>query len=144
MNIINYIFSTKWMPHKMCFVGDNFTMYLNLIGDIMFALSYFFIPLGLILWLRKQSEAILAPSYRILILGFGAFIFLCGISHIFDIIVLYYPLYRLSGYERIVGGIVSLLVALFLWQKKFKETKIVSYTSGDKISTEIQFPIVNK
>ncbi len=63
MNIINYIFSTKWMPHKMCFVGDDTTMFLNLIGDAMFAIAYFLIPLGLFLWARKQY-GICARAYK--------------------------------------------------------------------------------
>lgn len=81
------------------------------IANGIIALSYFLIPAGLLHIYRKRSDLMPRPD---LLLWFSAFIVFCGLTHILEIAVFYWPAYRF--YTLIYGltALVSLITATLL------------------------------
>lgn len=139
MNIINYILSLNFLPHGHCFAGDRVSLFLNIIGNIAIFLAYMLIPLGLFFILKKQKAAL--DKHKTIILLFITFIFSCGISHLFDVIVVWYPYYRLQTYWTLWTGLISMITAALLLHL-IKHIKIKEYKLFDKTIqiTEIELP----
>jgi hypothetical protein len=131
-----------YLPHQFCLRLDGHLMWLFIAGNFMIALSYFVIPaclLALLLafstsevlraQLRHRMYIVLSTPANFLIavkqiewlLGlFAAFIFLCGWTHILDIITLYVPVYWQQGVVLLLTGIVSLTTAAVLLVTVFR------------------------
>lgn len=141
--IFDYIFSLKFLPHGHCFLGDDFSLWLNILGNFGIFLAYMLIPLGLSLILKQQQKQALKSHKTILIL-FMMFIFSCGITHLFDIIVIWWPCYRLQTYWAIWTASISLSTG-FILIPYAKEIRITAYKLfKNKVEiTEIELPPKN-
>ncbi len=107
--ITNFLFGTDgFLPHSFCIVNPR-VIGLNAMGDLLTAIAYFAIPLCLFRYSFRTH--FIAHS---LAAWFALFILLCGVSHVMEIIVLYYPLYVLSGAIKVLTGIVSLITMVKL------------------------------
>ena len=69
----------------------------------MIWLSYLAIPVVLVYFVRRRSDM---PFPWIFWL-FGAFIVLCGTTHLMEVVMFYWPAYRLAGLIKLVTAIVS-------------------------------------
>lgn len=140
MEIIDYIFSMKFLPHWHCFLGDKLTLWLNVIANSGIALAYFIIPIQLFRSVKMQKGEMPA-GYRTIRLLFGSFILACGISHVFDIIIIWWPIYRFQVVELSLTAFVSLFTA-FKLRGLIKPLKIKTYKLLDDTVevTEIALP----
>jgi hypothetical protein len=138
MNFLKYIFSLNYLPHEHCFLGDKATISWYVIGNLGVFLAYMLIPLALYSMVKKTK---LITSYKTIILLFAAFIFSCGISHLWDIIGIWYPFYRAQSYWLVWTAFISLLTWILLISAA-KKVKINTYKIFDKSVqvTEIQLP----
>ncbi len=95
-------------PHASC-ITDPGVIAQHIVGDLLTALVYFLIPLVLfrIAWRSRFT-------LNYLFFWFGLFILCCGMTHLMDIVVLYYPLYVLQGWIKILTGIVSVVTLIKL------------------------------
>lgn len=109
---LEWLFSVDFMPSMQCIKADPLVVTARLVGDGMFFLAYMAIP-----WLlrryRAEAGLSLALGSRV-VAGFMAFIFFCGISHLDDILMLWWPARRADAVVRLAGGVVSLSVAWML------------------------------
>jgi hypothetical protein len=46
----------SFMPHGQCFLWDPFLLWLHLGSDVLIALSYYSIPLALIVFIKKNQN----------------------------------------------------------------------------------------
>lgn len=85
--------------------------WLTLASHALITLSYFIIPFSLILliYLRKDFK------FRWLFVLFGAFILLCGLTHLLALITLYKPIYGVSSLILFATAIVSVLTSIVIW-----------------------------
>lgn len=67
------------------------TLWLNVGSDALIAVSYFLIPVALYYFVRQRRKEI---PYAWLPLMFGAFIQLCGATHVMEIWTVWHPIYR--------------------------------------------------
>ncbi|MBA3612348.1 MAG: hypothetical protein H0W49_05410 [Nitrospirales bacterium] len=104
------------MPHGMCFSWDPFLLGLHVISDSLIAISYFSIPLALLYFSKHGGKL----PFKYLLGLFSAFIFACGMTHIFNIWTVWNPDYYLEGFLKIYTAGVSLLTAVVLWPVVFK------------------------
>lgn len=74
----------EYMPHGMCLLWKPWLVLLWAGSDLLIFLSYTAIPVAILMILRKRTEVPQAP----LVALFGAFILLCGITHLFMIVTL--------------------------------------------------------
>ncbi len=96
-----------YLPHGHCYLWQSPLVSLHVISDLLIAIAYFSIPVILLYFVFQRSDV---PFQSVFIL-FGAFIVLCGIGHLLDIVTLWYPLYWLSGIEKAITALVSCYTA---------------------------------
>lgn len=102
---------TGLLPHGVCIQWNPVLLATHVVSDSLIALSYFSIPLSLfyLSWRRKHL-ANLPIAYL-----FSAFILSCGITHLFDILTFWHPLYIAQGFSKVITAILSVCTAIVLW-----------------------------
>lgn len=106
-------FSTKgFMPHGMCLLWKPSVLWTLVISNALIFISYVLIPLALVYVYVKRREF----DYIWIFLLFGAFIVLCGITHLNTIITFWNPIYGFEALVDFLTGLVSFTTALVLWR----------------------------
>lgn len=99
----------EWMPHGHCFYWAPWILWPTVISDAVIAVAYFVIPAAL--WsMAKRSTGLNAMLRRM----FSAFILACGITHVTDIIVVWWPAYEVLAFVRAATACISLATAYAL------------------------------
>lgn len=101
----------EWMPHGMCFLWDPTLLGLHVISDSLIALSYFSIPMALLYFSNKGGKL----PFKYLLGLFSAFIFACGMTHVFSIWTVWTPDYYIEGIVKLFTAGISLVTAVVLW-----------------------------
>lgn len=104
--------SESFMPHGHCFLWEPLILWLHVASDAVIGVSYFSIPLAILLFARKRKDI----PFRHIFLLFGAFIVLCGSTHFMSIWVLWKPDYGPEGILKAVTALVSALTAVVTWR----------------------------
>ena len=102
----------EYMPHGMCLLWKPWLVLLWAGSDLLIFVSYTAIPVAILMILRKRTEVPQAP----LVALFGAFILLCGITHLFMIVTLWVPIYPFVGWIKLATGLVSTATAIMLFR----------------------------
>ena len=110
------------MPHGHCFLWQPEILWLHVLADAGVALAYFSIPLALYYFVRRRPDL---PFPRIFLL-FGAFILLCGSSHLMGIWVLWHPDYALEGVVKAMTALVSIATFFMLVRLMPKALQLAS------------------
>ena len=79
-------------------------IWLHNASDFLIWSAYLAIPIGLIslAWKRRRDL-----PFRAVFALFGLFILACGTTHLMDIVMFYYPLYRFAGLVKLVTAAAS-------------------------------------
>lgn len=77
--------------------------WLHIVSDVGIWSAYFAIPLLLLYFIRRRLDV---PFRRIFLL-FGAFILLCGSTHLMEAVIFWWPAYRLAGVIKLATALVS-------------------------------------
>lgn len=101
------------MPHGQCVNWDEALILCEVLSNLIIATAYFAIPIALMVIVRRY-EGFKANA---VIVMFAAFIVSCGSTHIMDIITIWWPIYWVDAFVRIVTAISSILVAWVLLVK---------------------------
>jgi diguanylate cyclase (GGDEF)-like protein/PAS domain S-box-containing protein len=111
---LNDVFSSNngFMPHGACYLWLPSVLWLHVISDAVIALSYFSIPIALNYFVKKRKDLVFS---RIFVL-FGAFILLCGMTHILGVWTIWHPDYWLYGIVKLATASVSLVTAVVIWR----------------------------
>ena len=105
------LLESRGIPHGYCIAWEPRLLWAMVIGNGLVASAYFSIPFALGRFLRKQPELPFSWMFTL----FGAFIFFCGLTHVIDIVNLWYPLYRLDAMVMAITAGVSVATALTLF-----------------------------
>lgn len=105
------LFINDFMPHGHCYFWRPDILWLNVLSDAAISLAYYMISFSLLYFLIKREKNIPFPSIFIL---FGAFIFLCGLTHTIEIFTVWNPWYRFEGLMKLATGVVSMVTAAVL------------------------------
>jgi len=101
----------SYAPHGYCLFWQPWLVALHVGADLLIAMSYFAIPLALVVVLRRRPDV----RYWGLVALFAAFILLCGITHVISLITLWIPIYPLQGLIKLLTGAVSMVTAVVLF-----------------------------
>lgn len=112
LSVLDFFRANDFMPHGMCYLWKPEILWLHVLSDVLIAVSYFSIPACLYILTRKRADL----EFRHLFYLFSAFILLCGITHLFNVVVVWNPLYGPDGLMKLATGIVSLLTAVTFWK----------------------------
>ena len=107
----DFFSSALFMPHGHCYLWQPAMVWLQVLSNGIIALAYVAISATLALLVHRLRDDI---PFRGMYLAFGAFIVLCGITHVFDVYVIWSPVYWLDGTIRAATAIVSAGTAILL------------------------------
>jgi two-component system, cell cycle sensor histidine kinase and response regulator CckA len=110
LELVRRLLESDFMPHGYCFGWRPDILWLHVTSDGLIALSYFLIPFTLIYLVRARRDF----DFRWMAALFGAFILSCGATHVFGIVTLWHPVYRLEGVVKAVTALASLPTAVLL------------------------------
>ncbi|HVK48007.1 MAG TPA: ATP-binding protein [Pseudobacter sp.] len=102
--------TSDWPPRWKCGTWTDFHGWLYIISDLLVWSAYFAIPLIIMRYISKRHDA---RFYRLYFL-FAAFILACGLTHLFDAITFWYPVYRMNALIRFATGVLSWLTVMYL------------------------------
>ena len=110
--IQEYLFnSAAFLPHGTCLLWRPDLLAMHALGDGLIALSYFTIPVALVVFARRRSDL----QYKWLFGLFALFILACGATHLLGLVTLWQPIYGVQGIVKLATAVVSLLTAILLW-----------------------------
>ena len=101
---MNGMADTQFMPHGFCFLWRPDVLWLHVLSDGVIALAYFCIPGVLIYFIRRRTDMPFPAVFWL----FGAFILLCGTTHVLSIWVLWHPDYYVEGFIKALTAIASI------------------------------------
>ncbi|HWO24235.1 MAG TPA: hypothetical protein VNO30_36075 [Kofleriaceae bacterium] len=105
------LFSTSGFPPRWhCGRWTELHGWLYVASDITIWLAYFIIPTILVLFIQRRRDIPFLPVFWL----FGAFIVLCGTSHLVDAIMFWAPAYRVNALVRLATAIVSMITVVHL------------------------------
>lgn len=102
-SFIDFFSSENFMPHGHCFLWQSNILWLHVLSDAAIAFAYFSIPFVLLYFVKKRKDL----PFSTVFLLFGAFILLCGSTHLLSIWVLWHPDYAFEGIIKALTAIVS-------------------------------------
>jgi len=105
------LFSTTGFPARWtCGDWTSFHGWLYIVSDVTVWLAYFIIPVILILFIQKRKDVPFLPVFWL----FGAFIVLCGTTHLVDAIMFWAPAYRINALVRFLTAAISMFTVFHL------------------------------
>lgn len=112
MRLLNSIFDYQsFMPHGYCFLWIPEVLWSQIIAEITIASAYILISIVLFYLVLKRKNI---PFSWVLII-FGTFIFLCGLTHLVGLITIWYPVYVLDSIIKIMTAAVSIAAAFLMF-----------------------------
>jgi len=106
-----HIFSSDYMPRWMCMHNELDVIWTHLISDVLIALAYYSIPIALLYFVRRRKDIV----FSLIFYCFAMFILACGTTHVFSVIAIWHPYYRLDGIVKAVTAVISIVTAVLLW-----------------------------
>jgi len=113
MNLfVNWVAQKGFLPHGYCFQWSNDLLMMSVISNAVIALAYYSIPISLLFFLDRNRKDVQTGWVFIL---FASFIFLCGTTHVVDIITIWYPAYYIQVWVLMATALVSFATACLIW-----------------------------
>jgi signal transduction histidine kinase len=97
--------------HAYCYLNNARLIWLHVITDSVIFLSYSAISIVLAYLVYRTHRGM---PFSWMFLAFGTFIIACGFTHLMEVIVLWKPLYWLSGDVKLLTAVASLATAVAL------------------------------
>ncbi len=105
------LFSTAdWPPRWFCGKWTSFHGWITIFSDLAIWIAYFLIPIILVKLIQSREDLPFLPVFWL----FGAFIILCGFTHLMDAVIFWWPAYRLGSLIKLMTAIVSILTVYTL------------------------------
>jgi PAS domain S-box-containing protein len=99
------------MAHGYCLLWKPWLIVLHAGSDLLIFAAYFAIPAAIWIFLRRRPEL----ELRRLAILFAAFIFLCGLTHLVQMVTLWWPIYETQGVLKAATAIVSVITAVLIF-----------------------------
>ncbi len=110
--LFSFLMSSKFLPHQFCYLAQPGLVWTNAVTDGLIAVSYLAIFGGLF-WLAEKLRPLAdIRSYLWIFLAFGTFIVACGLTHVMEIVTVWWPVYRLSAAVKVVCAAASVPTAI--------------------------------
>lgn len=105
LDFLSQLFNTEGFPPRwFCGTGwQPFTGWFMITADLLVFAAYLSIPLLLLFFVSRKKEVVFPKIFWL----FAAFIFACGVSHLMDAIMFWWPAYRFNALERFITGLIS-------------------------------------
>ena len=138
MEFFNKLFQHDFMPHGHCYLWDPAILWSHAISDGIIALAYCSIPISLIYIFRRRADF----KYIWMMILFAVFIFGCGLTHVFDVINIWEPYYRVDSIIRGITALASIGTAFVLVRVTPRLVNIPSAEQWIKVNEELQRQLI--
>ncbi|TQV77857.1 sensor histidine kinase [Denitrobaculum tricleocarpae] len=139
--IYEYLFgAASFVPHGYCLAWRPDLIAIHALSDGVIALSYFSIPIALILLLNKREDLAFKRTFGL----FALFIFSCGVTHLTAMIMLWEPYYGAQGMVKAVTAMISVVTAISLWPLLPKVLALPGPGQLRKMNTQLAAEIAEK
>ncbi|MEO6734272.1 MAG: PAS domain S-box protein [Ferruginibacter sp.] len=105
--LFNY---SDWPPRWHCGKWSEFHGWLYIVSDLLIWSAYFTIPIVIIKYISRKSDAQFVKLYFL----FAAFILACGATHFLDALSFWIPVYRLNALVRLITAVISWATVFFI------------------------------
>jgi PAS domain S-box-containing protein len=99
--------NAAYMAHGYCLLWKPWLVVLHAMSDILIFAAYFAIPIAIWIFIRKRPTL---PLQNLAWL-FAAFILLCGLTHLINLVTLWWPIYETQGVIKLATALVSVATA---------------------------------
>lgn len=128
-----WIEDVSFMAHGYCLLWDPKLLFVHAASDLVIALCYFAIPLGIWYYLKQRPDI----EMKGLAWLFVAFIFLCGLTHLIALITLWNPIYITQGTVKFFTAGASIVTAITLVQIMPKALAIPSPAQLQAVNSDL-------
>ena len=135
----NFFISEGSEPHVHRFFWQGPLLWLYVASDSLIAFFYYIIPIALVILVPWRRDL----AFNRMFLKFGAFIFVCGTTHLMGIWKLLEPVYWLDGSIKGITG-SSVATAVTLWPFKTKALALPSQRELERVNQELQRQIAER
>lgn len=132
--IAQFFNSEEFMPHGHCYLWKPEILWLHIFSDAGIALAYYSIPAVLIYLTKKRTDL----PFKNLFWLFGAFILLCGTTHLFAIWTVWHPDYALDGILKATTAIVSIITFFVACRLIPQALNLASPEKLERLNKELQ------
>ena len=109
---VSSLFSSRYLPHRYCYLAQPALVWTNVVADGLIAISYVSL-FGCLFWLaRKVRHAAVLQAYLWIFIGFGLFILACGVTHAMEIVTTWWPVYPLAALFKVGCATISVATAV--------------------------------
>lgn len=129
----NLFDTTDWPPRWHCGNWTEFHGWLYIVSDLLIWSAYFAIPLSILKYISRRSDAKFVRAYFL----FAGFILACGSTHLLDAITFWFPAYRLNALVRFITGVIS-------WITVFHIIKILPVATSLRSHAELEKEIAER
>ncbi len=123
------IFGRGFMPHGHCYLWSPAMVWTQVTSNLLIGVAYAAIATTLALLVRRIRNIPFAWVY----LAFGTFILSCGLTHFFDIVTVWHPIYWADAGVRVLTATASVATALLILPMV---PKAVSFAEAARVSNE--------
>ncbi len=123
----------SWPPRWHCGKWTDFHGWLYILSDLAIWGAYFAIPFFLFRFITKKRDVPLTSVFWL----FVAFIFLCGLTHLMDVLMFYHPVYRFNALVRFATAVAS-------WGTVFALFKIFPHALRLRTSVEFEIELAER
>ena len=123
-----------YTPRRVCMNYEPDVIWLSVISDSLIALSYFSIPVALVYFVRRRRDV----TYNWVFVAFAVFIVACGTTHVFNVIAIWQPYYRLDAWIKALTALASIGTAVAIWPLIPQALLIPSATELTAANAELQ------
>ncbi len=128
------LFDTSlWPPRWHCGHWTEFHGWLYITSDLLIFSAYFAIPVIIVRYIATKTNSRFHTIYFL----FAAFILACGMTHLFDAISFWYPVYRFNALIRLITGVISWITVFYL-------IKLLPVAFSLKSASELEAEIVQR
>ena len=104
--------AAAFVPHGYCLLWRPDLVALHATSDAATAAAYFTIPAAILVFFHRRPDLDF-PGLAIL---FATFILGCGLTHVGDLLTLWWPIYGAEGLIKAVTAVTSVLTAIMVWR----------------------------
>lgn len=101
----------SYMAHGYCLLWKPWLVALHAGSDFLIFAAYFAIPVAIWIFISKRPNVELRGLARL----FAAFILWCGLTHIINLVTLWWPIYEFQGLVKAITAAISVTTAVVIF-----------------------------
>lgn len=101
----------SYMAHGYCLLWKPWLVTLHAASDFLIFAAYFAIPVAIWIFVSKRPNVEMKGMARL----FAAFILWCGLTHIINLVTLWWPIYEFQGFVKAITAGISVVTAVMIF-----------------------------